>query len=183
MRGGELIGTLSVLEPFKGVDVFLRAVAKLVKPHPDWRFVVFGSGSDAERLTALARELRIADRVDMPGFVPGVDALRRMRVYVLSSYWENAPMALLEAMAGGVPVVATAVDGVPEIVDSSVAQLVPAGDPSAIASAIERLCADDRLRDAQTDAAKLRVEECFTADRNAQLVGDLYQRLLSNAGR
>jgi glycosyltransferase involved in cell wall biosynthesis len=181
--GGELIGTFSLLEPVKGIDVFLRAAAQLAPRHPDWRFVTFGSGSDAERLAVLARELGIEDRVERPGFVPGREALLHMRVYVLSSYLENAPMALLEAMATGVPVVATAVAGVPEIVDDSVVQLVPPGNPSAIASAIERLCADKTLRDEQVRAARRRVEERFTAERNARAIGELYERLLSQAAR
>jgi glycosyltransferase involved in cell wall biosynthesis len=177
--GGDLIGTLSVLEPFKGIEVFLRAVAELAPNHPEWRFATFGSGSDAGRLEALARELGIDDRLERPGFVPGAEALKRLRVYVLSSHWENAPMALLEAMAAGVPVVATAVDGVPEIVDGSTAQMVPAGDPAAIAAAIARLCADPGLRDEQVRAARARVEERFTAERNSRAITELYSRLLS----
>jgi glycosyltransferase involved in cell wall biosynthesis len=179
--GGELIGTLSLLEPFKGIEVFLRAVAQLAPLHPDWRFVTFGSGSDAERLAALARELGIDDRVERPGFVPGQEALRRMRVYVLSSYWENAPMALLEAMAAGIPVVATNVGGVPEIVDSTVAQVVPPGDDRAIASAIARLCTDNDLRGAQVASARQRVEDRYTATANAEASYALYERLLAAA--
>jgi glycosyltransferase involved in cell wall biosynthesis len=179
--GGELIGTLSVLEPFKGIDVFLRAVAQLAPRHPDWRFVTFGSGSDESRLSALARELGIEERVERPGFVPGAQARERLRVYVLSSYWENAPMALLEAMAAGVPVVATAVDGVPEIVDESVAQIIAPGDPGALAAAIERLCTDGALRERLVRAARSRVEERFTAERNATLTTELYERLLAGA--
>ncbi len=181
--GGELIGTLSVLEPFKGIDVFLRAVAQLAPRHPDWRFATFGSGSDEARLAALARELGIVERVQRPGFVPAAHALERLRVYVLCSYWENAPMALLEAMAAGVPVVATAVDGVPEILDDSVALLVAPGDPAALAAAIERMCADEPLRERLVRAARARVEERYTAARNARETLALYERLLAGASR
>jgi glycosyltransferase involved in cell wall biosynthesis len=180
---GEEIGTLSVLERFKGIDVFLRAVAEMAPRHPEWKFVTYGSGSDAGRLESLARELGVDERISRPGFVPGSEALRRLRVYVLSSYWENAPMALLEAMAAGVPVVATAVDGVPEIVDSSVAQMVPAGEPTAIAEAVERLCGDEGLREAQVRAARDRVERRFTATANARAILDLYERLLRDRSR
>jgi glycosyltransferase involved in cell wall biosynthesis len=177
--GGDLIGTLSVLEPFKGLDVFLRAAAQLAERHPDWRFGMFGSGSDAERLEGIARELGLTERLERPGFVPAAEAFARLRVYVLSSYWENAPMALLEAMAAGIPVVATSVDGVPEIVDDSVAQMVPPGDPGALGDAIERLSTDATLRDQQVGAARARVQERFTAEGNARAIGELYERLLS----
>ncbi len=176
---GEEIGTLSVLERFKGIDVFLRAVAEMAPRHPDWKFVTYGSGTDARRLESLAGDLGIGELVQRPGFVPGAEALRRLRVYVLSSYWENAPMALLEAMAAGVPIVATAVDGVPEIVDSKVAQMVPAGEPAAIAGAVERLCADPGLRASQVRAARARVEDRFTAAANARAIAALYERLLA----
>jgi glycosyltransferase involved in cell wall biosynthesis len=175
---GSLIGTLSVLEPFKGLDVFLRAAALLSARHPDWRYAMFGSGSQRDDLDRLAQSLEIGPRLHKPGFVAGPRALGRLAVYVLSSYWENAPMALLEAMAAGVPVVASAVDGVPEIVDDSCAQLVRAGDPAALAAAIERVRCDRALRDAQVAAARRRVQERFTAARNARLTLDLYELLL-----
>jgi glycosyltransferase involved in cell wall biosynthesis len=115
--------------------------------------------------------------------VPAPDALEKLRVYVLSSYWENAPMALLEAMAMGVPVVASAVLGVPEIVDENVARMIPAGDPDALASAIERACTDTTGTDARVLAARERVQECFTAERNARTTGELYERLLTARAR
>ncbi len=177
--GGELIATFSVLERFKGIDVFLRAAAELAGAHPDWRFAAFGSGSDEERLRRLAGELGLDGRLEWPGFVPAPDALARLRVYVLSSYWENAPMALLEAMAAGVPVVATSVCGVPEVADESVAELVPPGDHAALASAVERVIADPERTAATVRAARQRVEERFTAERNAGEIRQLYERLLA----
>ena len=119
----------------------------------------------------------------MPGYVAGPDALARLRVYVLCSYWENAPMALLEAMASGVPVVASAVDGVPEIVDDSVARMIPSGDPHALAAAVEELCADEQLSARLVAAARERVQERFTAERNAHAIGELYEQLLTRRRR
>jgi glycosyltransferase involved in cell wall biosynthesis len=177
--GGELIGTLSVLERFKGIDVFLRAAAQLAGSRPDWRFAVFGAGSDEERLRGIAAGLPLDGRLEWPGFVPFAEALARLRVYVLSSYWENAPMALLEAMAAGVPVVATSVYGVPEVVDQTVAELVPPGDPVALAAAIERIADDPSHRDALVKAARQRVEERFTAEHNAAAIRGLYEELLA----
>jgi glycosyltransferase involved in cell wall biosynthesis len=175
---GELIGTLSLLEAVKGLDIFLRAAAKLAPRHPSWRFALFGTGSEAQRLTELASELQLNGRVERPGFVPAAAALPRLRVYVLCSHFENAPLALLEAMAGGVPVVASAVGGIPEIADDSVARLVPPGDPVALACAIERACEDEAGTEARVQAARLRVRERFSAQRNAEAIWALYERLL-----
>ena len=162
---------LALLVPLKGVDVFLRAAARLAPDHPDWRFVVFGDGPEAQRLGALRAELGLDGAVTMPGFVPSAQALAQLRVLVIASYAENAPMALLEAMAAGVAVVTTTVGGIPEIADERVAQLVAPGDPEAIASAVARLMADDALRSAQVRAARERVEQRFTAARQCE--GDL----------
>lgn len=175
---GDLIGTLSLLEPVKGIDVFLRAVAQLAPRHPDWRFVVYGSGSESDRLLALSRELGIEDRVLRPGFVPAARALASLRVFVLPSYRENAPMALLEAMAAGVPVVASEVAGVPEIADAEVARMVAPGDPRALALAIESQCTEGADRDARVRAARERVQGRFTAERNAAEIRSIYERLL-----
>jgi glycosyltransferase involved in cell wall biosynthesis len=180
---GELIGTLSLLEPVKGIDVFLRATSLLRDPHPDWRFATFGTGSDAPRLDALADELGLNGRVARPGFVPSERALPELRTYVLSSYAENAPMALLEAMAAGVPVVASTVGGVPEIADESVARMVPAGDPDALAGAIERACLDASGTAKRVRAARARIEDRFTAVRNTRATIDLYSSLLAERTR
>jgi glycosyltransferase involved in cell wall biosynthesis len=181
--GGDLIGTFSGLDPVKGIDVFLRAVVTLAREHPDWRFVAYGIGSDGERLVRLANELGVADRVAWPGFVSAPEAFAQLRVYVLSSYLENAPMALLEAMASGVPAVASAVHGVPEIADETVARMVPAGDPAALADAIEQTCADPVGTEARVVAARARVEERFTFERNASEIGNLYERVLEERAR
>jgi glycosyltransferase involved in cell wall biosynthesis len=181
--GGELIGTFSLLEPVKGIDIFLRAAARLAETHRNWRFATFGSGSQASRLQTLAQELGLGERVTRAGYVPASQALPQLRVYVLCSYAENAPLALLEAMATGVPVVATAVGGIPEILDDSVARLVPAGDPVALARAIEETCADPAATAARVRSARVRVQERFTAERNAREMAALYERLLAQRAR
>jgi len=180
---GELIGTLSLLEPVKGLEVFLHAAAWPGERHPAWRFVVYGSGSQGEPLEGLARELGLGERMQWPGFVPANEALQTLGVFVICSYVENAPLALLEAMASGVPVVASSVGGIPEIVDESVARMIPPGDPLALANAIEAT----RLQSSETAlrarAARQRVHERFTAERNARTISELYERLLADNGR
>lgn len=168
------VGMLALLVPLKGVDVFLRAVAR-----NGTSATVFGDGPERDALLALCDELGLADRVAFPGFVPSAEALERLRVLVVASYAENAPMSLLEAMAAGVAVVTTTVGGIPEIADEQVAQLVAPGDPDAIAAAVARLMGDDELRERQVRAARARIEERFTAAANAAAIHDLYERVLA----
>lgn len=172
------VGTLTLLDPVKGLDVFLRAAARLAAERPTLRFGVFGTGPEEARLRALARSLGISGRVDFPGHLPQAEALDRLSVFVLSSWLESCPMALLEAMAAGVPVVATDVGGVPEIATDGTAQLVQPGDDMALAAAIARLLDDRGLRERQSRAARQRIASRFTAKHAAGATIALYERLL-----
>jgi glycosyltransferase involved in cell wall biosynthesis len=175
---GTLVGTVTTLEPVKGLDVFLRAAARLGAGHEDLRFALFGTGSAEEGLRALARSLGIAERVEFPGHLPQYEALERLGVFVLSSHMENCPMALLEAMAAGVPAVATTVGGVPEVAVDGTAQLVDPGDEAALAAAIEQLLEDPGLRQRQVAAARERILDRFTAAGTARATTALYEALL-----
>lgn len=176
-EGGELVGTLSMLEPVKGLDVFLTAAARLASERPALRFAVFGEGSLAEALRAQASSLGIGDRVELPGQVPAGEALERLAVLVSSSWMENCPMGVLEAMASGVPVVATRVGGVPEIATEGTAELVEPGDHEALASAIARLLDDPERARLHTEAAREQVRHRFSAEANAEATLALYERL------
>ena len=114
---GELVGTLTSFAPVKGLDVFLEAAAALAATRPATRFALYGAGPEAAALQSQARALGLDGAVELPGPCPGARRRSRAcRVLVLSSYMENSPLALLEAMTAGVPVVATRVGGVPELV-------------------------------------------------------------------
>ena len=180
---GSLIGTVAMLEPVKGLEVFLRAAAELARDRPDLRFAMFGVGSQRDRLGELAAQLGLGDRLELPGQVPAKRAFERLSVFVLSSWMENCPMALLEAMAAGVPAVATRVGGVPEIVVDGTAQLTDRGDAHAIAAGIGRLLDDAALRRAQVERARTRVAEHFDSATCTQAMLDLYGRLLARRGR
>jgi glycosyltransferase involved in cell wall biosynthesis len=180
---GDLVGTLSVLHPVKGLDVFLRAAARLAGERPELRFGLYGAGPEGPALERLAAGLGLNGRLEAPGHVPAAEALSRLRVFVLSSHMENAPMALLEAMAAGIPVVATEVGGVPEIVGDGTAQLVPPGDDAALAEAVARLLDDPALARQQAEAARRLVEERFSADANAEATLALYERLVAGGVR
>ena len=171
---GELVGTLTSFDPVKGLDVLLDAAAAL----PQARFALFGEG-DTAALEERARALGLDGRVSFPGRVPAREALSRMAVFVLSSYMENAPLALLEAMAAGVPVVATRVGGVPELVPEGTGLLVAPGDPAALAAAIGRLLDDPALARAQADAARRHAEAGGGATAMVDRTLALYKGLLA----
>ena len=176
---GDEIGMLALLVPLKGVDLFMNAAARLAPDHPDWRFTVFGEGSERANLEALHARLGLGAALTLPGFTASAEALARLRVLVIASYAENAPMALLEAMGAGVAVVTTTVGGIPEIADDRVARMVAPGDADGIADAIAALLADDAARAAQVRAARARVEERYTAARNAEAMIEVYERALA----
>jgi glycosyltransferase involved in cell wall biosynthesis len=180
--GGDLVGTVSVLEPVKGLDVFVRAAAELKQNIPDAGFVCFGEGSSGAGLASLASSLGLDGHMRFPGHVPAARAFESLRVFVLSSWMENAPLALMQAMSAGIPVVATRVGGVPEIAEG-VAELVPAGDASALAASMRRLIGDPVHAAQLADAARARVETDFSAERTAREHLLLYERLLSTPHR
>jgi glycosyltransferase involved in cell wall biosynthesis len=174
VKRGTEVGTLSLLEPVKDIATFLEAAALLARRRPELRFVVFGDGSER---TAL--KLGIADRVAFPGHVDRTTALARLAVLVLPSILESAPMALLEAMAAGVPTAASRSGGIPEITGEDTALLVAPGDVDGFARAIGRLLDDRPLADALVAAARSRIASCYTTAANVQATLRVYDEALA----
>jgi glycosyltransferase involved in cell wall biosynthesis len=172
------VGTVTNLEPWKGVDVLLDACARLRRPV---RLEVWGDGSERPRLEARAAALGI-DAV-FHGFTQDAwGNLSDIDVFALPSRAENLPTALLEAMATAVPSVATRVGGVPElIVDGESGLLVAPDDASALADAIDRLLEDEAARTALGESAARRVEERFGAAQTAGRMVELYERLCASS--
>jgi len=138
------------LHPNKGIDVALRAFARIARAHPDLFFVVMGSGQEHERLERLIAKLGISERAFLLGFVPnGKQYLRAADIFTLPSRKEGLPLAILEAGIAELPVVATRTGGIPEIIsDRSLGILVPVEDVEALAQAYAALAddADARVR-------------------------------------
>lgn len=176
--GGRLVGTISVLEPVKALDLFLRAAARVAAADEQARFACFGEGSARDELVGLASSLGLAGRVSFPGHIPVHDALGQLRVFALCSWMENSPMSLMQAMAAGLPAVATRVGGVPEIAEGA-AELVPAGDEEALAEALRRVLRGGELAARLGASGRARIQQGFTAERNARDVLSLYERLLN----
>lgn len=172
---GALIGTISVLEPVKALDVFVRAAAELAA-NESLRFACFGEGSSRAGLRRLATSAGLDGRIDFPGHVRLEDALVQLRVFVLCSWMENAPLGLMQAMAAGVPAVATHVGGVPEIARDA-AELVPAGDPGALAAAVRRIVEDEEHAARLAAAGRDRIRSRFSAERNGRAHLELYERV------
>jgi glycosyltransferase involved in cell wall biosynthesis len=176
---GTAIGTLSLLEPVKDLPTFLRAAAALHARRPALRFQIAGDGSQREPLEQLARELGLEEVVAFPGFVAAADGIGALSMLVMTSVFENAPMAVLEAMAASIPVVASRTGGIPELVGDDGAQLVTPGNVDGFAAAIERLLDDASLVEVQTRAAAQRFEARYTVDANARATLAVYERALA----
>ena len=155
--GGVLrVGLVGRLASEKGVDLFLKAAARVLKVLPETEFVVAGEGPDRAKLEALVQDLGLASNLrlagrtdDMPAFYQSLDLL------VSSSRQEGLPIALLEAMASGLPLVATQVGEVPRLVQHGVSGLlVPPEEFEALAEAIATLLRDREARTALGRAAR-----------------------------
>jgi glycosyltransferase involved in cell wall biosynthesis len=171
---GELVGTISLLEPVKSIDTFIRAAAQVCEERPQTRFAVYGTGTAQDALEGLAQSLGLGEVLSFPGHVPVGEALATLRVYVLCSLLENCPMSLLEAMAAGRPAVATAVGGIPEVAADAV-PLVPPRDPEALAAAILRLLGSPQAAEEAGRRGRRRIASGFTAEANAARILALYE--------
>jgi glycosyltransferase involved in cell wall biosynthesis len=178
----EVVSVGRLAEP-KDFATLIGAVAGL--PVGTARLVVLGDGPQRAALEAQAAALGRGDAFEFAGEVEDVRTrLERADAFVLSSRSEGMPLSVLEAMAAGLPVVATDVGGVHEVVvDGSTGRLVPAGETSPLAAALSELAGDAALRERFGNAGRARVEEHFSlpAWRAAHL--DLYRRVLSGYGR
>ena len=169
LSGALIVGLVGRLSREKGVDIFLRAAARVLTELPEARFVVVGEGPDRDKLESLIDELGIRGGVvllgrrdDMPGVYASLD------VMVSSSRQEGLPMAILEGMASRLPLVATAVGEVPAVVvDNVTGLLVAAEDVEGLAAAIGKLLRDRGLRERLGGAGRLLVEEKYSAARMA----------------
>jgi glycosyltransferase involved in cell wall biosynthesis len=175
--GGPLVGSIGGLRRQKGYDVFIRASALLRERHPDLRVVIAGEGARRPELEALIEGLALADTVTLLGRRLDVpDILAALDVAVSSSNYEGSPLAVMEYMEAGLPIVASRVGGVPDLIDDGVqGLLVEAGDVEQLAGAIERMLSD-RERALQMGArARERRRAEFDLDVMVSNVEALYE--------
>ena len=178
---GPLLGMVGRLSPEKGQIVQLRALPAVLAAFPQATCVFAGEGPTRAALEAEIRLLGIADRVVLLGFrrdVPMV--LAALDLFVQPSIYEGFGLSLLEAMAAGLPSVASRVGGIPEVIeDGHTGLLVPPQDPAALASAIIRLLGDRDGARRLGEAAAGRARDKYSLARVAARVDELYRDILS----
>jgi len=179
-----LVGAVARLFPEKGNDELIRAMALLKQEHRGpIQCVIAGLGPEDKRLQALIEELDVADCVRLVGFRADVpDLLRALDVAVLASRREGSPLAVMEYMASAAPIVATAVGGVPELIEDGVhGLLVRPGDPGELAAAIGRLLEDRELASRVGAAARERQLANYDLSGVVSRLEDLYVQLFTGS--
>jgi colanic acid/amylovoran biosynthesis glycosyltransferase len=182
-RAPDRIVCVASLFPKKGHADLIDALAPLAQRRPGVELELIGDGPERDRILARARERGLDGRVSAPGARSAEQvraALAEARAFALpairlpSGRMEGIPVALMEAMAAGVPVVATRLSGIPELVQDGVTGLlVEPHDPVALAAALERLLADDALAAELARNARALVERSFSLTVEARRLGDL----------
>ena len=175
--GGPVVVTMvGRLAPPKDPWTLLEAARQL----PQVRVVIAGDGPLRSKVVEFARRLDIAERVTLTGFRSDIpELLRASDIFVLSSRWEGLPTVVIEAMMASLPVVATRVGGLPELVEEGVSGLlVPPGSPAALHGALARLVADPAQRQAMGKAGRDRALRLFSLSRMVRETDWLYAELL-----
>lgn len=170
-----VVGSAGRLSPEKGFDVLIDAAGEIIRLRGDVGFVLFGDGQLKDSLSDQVRRLGMADRVVLAGFCDKLDRfMPHLDLFVQSSHTEGLPNVLLEALAAGVPVVATDVGGTAELLDQGrYGTLVRSGDSRQLAMAVARLLSQPDGLAQQVAAGREWVVEHFTFDRQA----DAYLKL------
>ncbi len=176
-----LVGIIGRLSPEKGHEIFLKAAAQVSRPLPQVHFLVVGSGALEEKLRRQARLLQIAPKVHFLKGRPEIGPIfAALNLVVVSSLYEGCSNVVLEAMACGLPVVATRVGGNPEVIDDGeTGLLVPSGDSARLSRAVEELLRDPVRAQALGERARLQVQQRFGLPAMVRKMERLYDRLLA----
>jgi glycosyltransferase involved in cell wall biosynthesis len=178
---GPRVGWIGRISQEKGPDVIVDAMARTEDPRI--RLSMVGEGRAAAALRARAAASGLEDRVTWHGNVPDAGGLMpAFDVFVLSSRTEGTPIVLFEAMAAGVPIVATAVGGVPDVISAAEAILVPAEDAAALARAIGEVLRDPAGARSRGEAARRRLEREFAAEPWVHRYLDIYRSVTVPGG-
>jgi glycosyltransferase involved in cell wall biosynthesis len=178
MAQSPVLGTVGRLSPEKGHFFFLEALAILHQNGADFQAIMIGDGALKEELLQKTRILHLEERLFWVGAQTNIpDWLSLLDVFVLPSQWEGISLALLEAMAAGVPVVATSVGGTPEVLTNGVnGLLVPPSDTEALAAAIFKLLENPLLCKELGQSGKIHCQNNYDIDLIVKKIDSLYRR-------
>jgi glycosyltransferase involved in cell wall biosynthesis len=179
--GGLLVGALGRLTDQKRIDGLVHALSTI----PDMRLTLVGDGPQRRELERLASALGVAERLEITGWVNDPrDWLLRFDVLAVPSLWEGMPLAILEAMHAGLPVVASDVGSVAEaVVDGQTGFVVPPGDDAALVDRLRRLQTDPELRRRMGEMARSVAVDRFTVTTMARGYETVYRDLLARPGK
>jgi len=174
-----LVGMVGRLSSEKRPDIFLRACEIIATRHPDAHFLISGDGPLRERVQGWVADQSLAGQVHLVGHVEPIEHIyRALDVLMLTSDFEGSPLVVLEAMAAGLPVVATAVGGVPEVIDDGHDGLLASRrDPVHLAEAVGMLLESTELRSTIGQSARKRVVEQFTVEQMRDQLARVYENL------
>ena len=178
-----VVGAVGRLDPVKDLPTLLTAFRTVVSVVPQAKLALIGDGPEHQRVTAMIDDLRLEDSVVMAGYRRDArDLLPALDVYANTSIFEGVSLTILEAMAAGLPLVATRVGGTPEVIsDGMNGMLVPARDPEAVARALVSLLRDVPRRRELGHAARRTVVEHFSIERMVSQYAAAYEGREVNA--
>ena len=182
--GPPIIGAASRLVPVKGLAHLLDAFAQVGRDVPEARLEIAGDGPERASLERQARSLGIEGSVTFLGWRTDLETvMARWTVFAQPSLEEGFGISALEAMAAGLPVVATSVGGVPDlVVDGVTGRLVPPAEPAAMKAALVAILRSERAAEQMGTAGRRRAIEQFDAKRMVELITDVYEHLLLARG-
>ncbi len=186
-EGRSVIGTAGFLRPKKGFHILLRAFGGIVKAYPNTCLLVvgqFAQESYKRDMLQQISDLGIKRQVLFTGYIPHREVLawmREMDIFAFPSLHEGSPNALLEAMGFGLPIVASQIGGIIDIVeDNRDCLIVPGGDAGRLSQKLQLLLEDTELRKRLGKAAKHKVENQFSPTQETEQWLDIYHRILNN---
>lgn len=174
------IGIISRLSKEKQVDLFVRAIPKIHKAFPEYRFLIAGDGTEKSNLEQLARDLKIDDIIDFVGWQNKVETiLWNLEIFVFTSSDEGLGWAMLEAMASGCPVVASCVGGIPEVIDNNEnGMLVRSATPEEFAEKIVYLISNPDQKRKMAIKAREKIESRFSDNSETTALEKIYCEIL-----
>ncbi len=176
-----LIGSVGRLTEAKGYPDLITAFKTVSQQMPKARLLIAGKGNLEPELKQLAQAIGVGEKVQFPGVRSDIpQLLNAFDTFAFSSHWEGMPNALMEAMAAGLPCVATAVSAAPELIDDGThGILVQPKEPDLLATAILQLAEDKQAADRLGQAARQRIFSEFTLENTAQKTISVYQKVKS----